>query len=368
MQKRIIHVASLVAPLGHAAPGGAEQVVCSLAEAQLESPLFAGHQISIVATDDSKLPKGVQHIKLGLQSGALPARNTGDFTVEAAARNLARERDFFKPLLEHLDNYKREISFLHNHAYDEVPIFELPQDIPTLHTLHLPPMVPSINERLADEGERPQNLSTVSTTCAKLYQNSCEFTPRVIYNGIDLSEVPFVTDHGKYLLWAGRISPEKGLHAAIEVASAAKLELHIAGRVYDREYFDREISAKLSSPLIHYHGPLPRRELLELMSGAKALLFPINWDEPFGLVLIESLATGTPIIAYDRGAVREIVKDKKTGLIANSIDEMKLALNNIEKTTCRAECRKSVEDEFSMRRTIANYHRAYLDSGLKSKP
>jgi glycosyltransferase involved in cell wall biosynthesis len=134
-----------------------------------------------------------------------------------------------------------------------------------------------------------------------------------------------------YLTFLGRISPEKGCDAAIRIAKRAGIPLRIAAKIdnADRAYFDSVVQPLLDDPLIEFVGEIGDGQKAEFFRNARALLFPINWPEPFGLVMIEAMAHGTPVIAYDRGAVREVLRDEVTGFIVNSEDEALVALEHV---------------------------------------
>jgi glycosyltransferase involved in cell wall biosynthesis len=165
---------------------------------------------------------------------------------------------------------------------------------------------------------------------------------------------------GRYLAFLGRISPEKRVDRAIEIARELGMPLKIAAKVdnADKEYFDAEIKHLLDHPLIDYVGEIGETEKNEFLSSALALLFPIDWPEPFGLVMIEAMACGTPVIAFNRGSVPEIVEHGITGFIVNSIDEAVQAATRID-TLGRPLIRRRFEQRFTAEHMAANYLSAY---------
>ena len=361
---KILHIASLIEAIGQKAPGGAEQVVLTLAKEQSKN-----NKVAIIAASGSKIHKEVEFIDLGIKPGDIEPVNISNripafagMTGKLAGMTIEEESRVFAPIKNYLEQEKDNISLIHNHSYDYFPLFELNSlDIPIVHTLHLPPIVPWINKALQDNQPFPTHVKyiTVSETCAKAYQKETNFNPEVIYNGIDTSKVPFNNSPQEIFLFVGRISPEKGLHSAIKtVAHQAKKPLRIIGRVYDQDYFDLEIKPLISNQLITYLGFCTQEEVLYEMSQAKALIFPIEWQEPFGLVLIESLATGTPVIATEHGAVKEIIKDQENGLLIKNADSIPQALEQISKIS-RSNCRKSVEEGFSLEKTLKKYAELY---------
>ncbi len=171
---------------------------------------------------------------------------------------------------------------------------------------------------------------------------------------------------GKYLAFIGRISPEKGLDRAIEAAIRAGIPIRIAAKVdkVDRAYFEATIKPMLDHPLVEYIGEIGEREKQEFLGGAFALMFLIDWPEPFGLAMIEALACGTPVIAFRRGSVPEIIDDGTTGFIVGNVDEAVEAIPQVAKLN-RADCRKAVDGQFCSYRMAKDYLTQY--AGLQSE-
>ena len=171
---------------------------------------------------------------------------------------------------------------------------------------------------------------------------------------------------GKYLAFIGRISPEKGLDRAIEAAIRAGMPIRIAAKIdrVDRAYFEATIKPMLSHPLVEYIGEIGEREKQEFLGGAFALMFLIDWPEPFGLAMIEALACGTPVIAFRRGSVPEIIEPGVTGFIVNGVDEAVRAIPQVARLS-RGDCRRAFEQRYSSRRMANDYLRQY--AGLQSE-
>jgi glycosyltransferase involved in cell wall biosynthesis len=181
-----------------------------------------------------------------------------------------------------------------------------------------------------------------------------------VYNGIPVDLYDFQAEAGDYLAFLGRISPEKGAEAAIEIALHADMPLKMAAKidVVDREYFEARIRPRLNHPLIEYIGEVDEQGKNELLGGAKALIFPIAWPEPFGLVMIEAMACGTPVIAYRRGSVAEVMKDGVTGYIVESEEQAVSAIDRIDRID-RGVCRSYFEHNFSSDLMARNYVNVY---------
>jgi glycosyltransferase involved in cell wall biosynthesis len=181
-----------------------------------------------------------------------------------------------------------------------------------------------------------------------------------IYNGTYLHNFTFSAAHEDYLLYVGRIVPEKGVKEAVRVARETNHRLLIIGTVYpdSQGYFDQYIKPFLNNRIL-YLGFIEQSHLSQYYQNAKALLTPVQWEEPFGLTTIEAMACGTPVISLQRGAAPEIIQDGETGFVVDSIADMITAVGNIERINRRA-CRKHVETKFSLTHMVDAYEQAFL--------
>jgi glycosyltransferase involved in cell wall biosynthesis len=181
-----------------------------------------------------------------------------------------------------------------------------------------------------------------------------------VHHGIPVDLYEYKKDQGSYLAFLGRISPEKRVDRAIEIAKSANMKLKIAAKIdaVDREYMEREIRPLLDHPLIEFIGEIGEREKQEFLGNAYALLFPIDWSEPFGLVMIEAMACGTPVVAFLRGSVPEVIDEGVTGFIVQSIEEAVVALERIQHFD-RERCREVFERRFSATRMANDYVKIY---------
>jgi glycosyltransferase involved in cell wall biosynthesis len=179
-------------------------------------------------------------------------------------------------------------------------------------------------------------------------------------NALDLDAYPFHAHRGEYLLYLGRLSPDKGAHRAIEVARQAGLPIKLAGKKREhaeQAYFDEMVAPLLGDDAV-YLGETSHASKVALLQNARATLFPIEWEEPFGLVMIESMACGTPVIATRWGAVPEVVEHGRSGIIVDDYREMGAAIADADRLE-PADCRRSVEERFSPERMVAAYVDAY---------
>lgn len=181
-----------------------------------------------------------------------------------------------------------------------------------------------------------------------------------IYHGVDIGKFSFNPQPQNYVLCLGRITEEKGVHLAIEAAKTAGVQLLIGGRSYPNEgYWHEKIEPHIDGKTVRYIGEANFLTKIEYLKNAKALLFPTQYDEVFGLVMIEALACGTPVIGWDNGSVGEVIQDRTTGYVVNSTKEMIKAIRVINKIS-RDECRNRAIKLFSVEKMVSGYEKIYV--------
>jgi glycosyltransferase involved in cell wall biosynthesis len=188
---------------------------------------------------------------------------------------------------------------------------------------------------------------------------------KTIHHGIDIKQFDFQPAPDNYLLFFGRIHHDKGARQAIEIAGACNKKLILAGIIQDQAYYDQYVAPHLDNDKVIYAGSAGPAERNRLLGKACALLHPIQFDEPFGLSVIESMACGTPVIAFDRGSMPELIENGKSGFLVNNVDEAIETVARIKEID-RAYCRRHVERHFTVDRMINEYLQVYkmiLDSG-----
>jgi glycosyltransferase involved in cell wall biosynthesis len=191
-----------------------------------------------------------------------------------------------------------------------------------------------------------------------------------IHHGVDLQELSLGDGAGGYLLFFGRIHPDKGTVEAIEVAERARVPLLIAGIVQDQEYFEQKVQPRLDGHLVSYLGPVGRERRSEVLGRAQALLHLVNFEEPFGFSVVEAMACGTPVIARPRGAIPEIVRHGENGFLVTSLDEAAGAVPAAARLD-RRQVRASVEEHFSADRMVEDYlalYRRVISHRLPQQP
>jgi len=178
-----------------------------------------------------------------------------------------------------------------------------------------------------------------------------------VYNGVNTNEFTFCPVPDDYLLFFGRIHPEKGTYEAIQIAKQTGRKLVISGLIQHQEYFETKVKPYIDEKII-YVGNSGPEERDKLLGGAYALLHPISFDEPFGLSVAESMICGTPVIAFNRGSMPELILDKKTGFLINTIDDAVEAVNNIHSVD-RKYCRDYAVSKFSRQKMVEGYLEVY---------
>jgi glycosyltransferase involved in cell wall biosynthesis len=179
-----------------------------------------------------------------------------------------------------------------------------------------------------------------------------------IHHGIDMQEFEVSSGPGDYLLFFGRIHPEKGTAEAIEVARQSGMRLTIAGIIQDRDYFEKFVKPRVDGKRVKYVGPVGPDQRGELLGGARALLHLVNFDEPFGFSVVEAMACGTPVIATPRGSMSEIIRDRENGFLVGSLEDAVGAVHSSSDLDRRA-VRSSVEHRFDYNRMVDEYLAVY---------
>jgi glycosyltransferase involved in cell wall biosynthesis len=331
-----------VAPLYESVPprryGGTERVVSYLTEALVA----LGHRVTLFASGDSRTRADLEQM------------------APRALRGAPGLRDSLAPHVRMLGCvYRRaeEFDLIHCHTdYIGLPLAEYVKT-PTILTLHGRLDLP---EAAACYREYSSSALVSVSDAQRAPLPDVPFCATV-HHGVPPGLYPFRAHPEGYLVFIGRICPEKRVDSAVRVARHAGLPLRVAAKVdpADRAYYESEIRPLFeTTPTVEFLGEVDDRAKAQLLGGALALLFPIDWPEPFGLVMIEALACGTPVIARRRGSVPEIVRDGKTGFICETEAEMVRAVERLP-TIDRRRCREEFEARFTDRAMAERYARAY---------
>ena len=370
---RIALVAPLVSPIAPPYLGGAQALLADLAQGLAQR----GHEVTLYAAEGSAV-QGARVITLAIDSSGLrPARFIRESQTTTAESAPDDEHEappsyaflrVFRDLAQHAHDY----DLIHAHAFDwPAYAYSGLLSLPVIHTLHLPPVdmpIARLLGMLVPPNDAPARLrlTTVSRACAADWARYCHVA-QVIYNGVDVDAIPFRAnpDPQSSLLFAGRISPEKGVEDALEIAERANLPLLLAGDVYDTHYYEQRIAPRLErlGERARWLGSVSREELHRLMGDALAVLCPVQWEEPFGLVACEAQAAGAPVIAYRRGGLAEVIADGETGYlvapgdIAAAVDAVPRAFG-----IDRRACRSRVERLFRLETMLDAYEAFYTET------
>ncbi|QIG78836.1 glycosyltransferase family 4 protein [Stakelama tenebrarum] len=329
---------AMIAPIAWRTPprhyGPWELVTSMLTEALVAQ----GVDVTLFATQDSETS--------GTLDGVVPRGYEEDRALDAKVWEYRH--------LSHVFSRAGEFDLIHNHADFPAHAFAPLVDTPMVTTIHgfssakILPMFKPFENRVhyvaISEADRRKDLRYAET----------------IHHGIRVQDFAFDPRGSDDLLFFGRIHPDKGAAEAIRVAKAAGMRLHLYGIVQDKGYFEREIEPQVDGERIVWHGPVGGEERVKALGSARAMLHLIDFDEPFGLSVIEALACGTPVIAINRGSMPELITDGVTGFLVHDGDEAVEALEQIGEISRKA-CRTSVEQRFTVegmaKKYIALYHR-----------
>jgi glycosyltransferase involved in cell wall biosynthesis len=330
-----------VAPLFESVPpkhyGGTERIVSYLTEELVR----AGHDVTLFASGDS-----VTQARL----------------IAGCARSLRLDRRCIDHLAHHVVMLDRlfqrahEFDVIHFHLdYLHFPFvhrFSVPH-ITTLHgRLDIPDLAPLY--------EQFRDIPVISISDAQREPLPWANWRGTIYHGLPEEMFHFQPNRGSYLAFLGRIAPEKRVDRAIEIAKRTGMLLKIAAKVdqADRRYFKRVVEPLLGDSVVEWVGEITDEQKEDFLGNAYALLFPIDWPEPFGLVMIEAMACGTPVIAYDDGSVPEVLEEGRTGFIVTKLEDAMEAVDRVASLS-RARCRRVFEKRFTSPRMASDYVKVY---------
>ena len=330
-----------VSPLYESVPpakyGGTERIVSYLTEELVRQ----GHAVTLFASGDSMT-------NARLEAQCERALRSDGNCVDPFALHVAMVENVLQRSPE-FDVIHFHVDYLHFSAARRL-------DTPHLTTLHGRldlPELPSLYDTFSDI---PVNSISDAQRLPLPHANWIG----TVYHGLPRNLYRLNESPENYLVFVGRVSPEKGVDRAIEIARRARLKLRIAAKVdkSDREYFDQVIAPLLKEGLAEFHDEIGDREKQELIGNASALLFPIDWPEPFGIVMIEAMACGTPVIAFPHGSVPEVIDDGVTGFLVNSVEQ---AVEKIAKLPglSRKLCREIFEQRFTATRMAQAYLALY---------
>ncbi|MBU2579805.1 glycosyltransferase family 4 protein [Candidatus Parcubacteria bacterium] len=338
----------LISPIDERIPpilyGGIGRVVYNLTDGLVKK----GHDVTLLASGDSNVSDRI-----------IPVINKS-LGVSGINNSPKKREVFFQMAIANIINIllKNKFDIISNHlGWRLIPFENLISD-PIVTTLHTP---------LDQENKQILFSNYPNHPVISISKNQRKPLPKLkylgnVYNGINIFLYDFSDIHDDYLMFLGRMSPEKGVLEAIQIAKKMNMKLVIAGAIHnwDRVYFESKIKQHIDNESIVFVGEINDKEKNKLLGRAKALLAPVQWDEPFGLTFIESMACGTPVVSFNRGSVKEIIIDKKTGIIANSINDICNRFKELDRIN-RVDCRKHVENKFVSDIMVNNYEEIFLN-------
>ncbi len=337
---------AVIAPFEERVPpekyGGTELVIYNI----IENLVSMGHKVTLFASGDSQTSSELKPVFPNALRSMSEMSN-------------ARYRDSYKFIgVGRIVKYLHENRFdiIHNHLGWRLLPFEKIINSPIVTTLHGPLDVDYMRA-VYGEFKKSKYVSISENQRKPMPELNYVGT---VYNGIQIGKFKFNETPGNYFVFLGRMSPEKGPVQAIEIAKRARVELIMAAKVdiVDKEYFKSEIEPLIDNKQIKYIGEVNHAEKVNLLGGAKALVAPIQWEEPFGLFFVEAMACGTPVITTRRGSVPEIIVDGKTGFVCDSLDEAVRRINDIDEID-RKDCCQHVKENFSAEKMTKDYVEIY---------
>jgi UDP-glucose:tetrahydrobiopterin glucosyltransferase len=348
---RIAIVAPLVTPISEPQRGGSQALVADLAVGLTQR----GHDVDVYAASGSIID-GAHVVDIGVDSrrleGALhhPGRPREKVLAVAAA---------FERVFTAIEGGGYDV--VHSHGFDPPALRRsIVGTAQVIHTVHLPPEPEAAAAlREAKGGAPPAVVVGVSESQARRWRPFVRFD-RVIRDGVPVERIPWSGAEGAGLIFAGRLTPEKGAREAVEIALKAGQAIDVYGSAYDVGYA-RELADRFrGSRGVRFHPAVPRPELWHRLASARAVLCPIDWEEPFGLVAAEAQAAGTPVVGYARGGLTEVVVDGTTGYLVEpgNIAAAVAAVASVGSIDRRA-CRQHAVDDLNMETCVAAYEDLY---------
>jgi glycosyltransferase involved in cell wall biosynthesis len=349
---KIAIVAPLVSAIREPQGGGSQAFVSDLARGLTKR----GHEVHVYAATGSEIP-GVTVIDTGVDHKALAG------TLYRAVTPASRDHDSAAGAFGRLYSILRRSRYdlVHNHAFD-APAIGLASSLtaPVVHTLHLPPE-PAISAALRDaaSGRQPPAVATVSAFQAAAWSQVTQ-VDAVLPPYVPTQVIPWSPVAGDGALFAGRLSPEKGAAEAIDIARLAGLEIDVYGDTYDSVYDQEQIGPRRAMDGVRVHAGVARSSLWLAMARAAVVLCPAQWDEPFGMAAAEAQACGTPVIAFRRGGLAEVIADGVTGFLVAPGD-LTAAADGARRATgiSRPACRAHAERHLDLDRSLDAHEQLY---------
>src|SRR5438309_1394873 len=352
---RIAIVAPLVTAIREPQLGGSQAIVADLATG-LQS---RGHEVHVYAASGSEIP-GVTVIDSGVDASSLAGLLYRHGRLPASDARAADRA--FATVYAAIRSGSNDV--VHNHAFDP-PAIRLASSLlaPVVHTLHLPPDPEMARALVESRGsDNPPIIAAVSASAAQAWR-ALASVDVILPDGVPVDRIPWSVTGGDGVIFAGRFSPEKGAEDAIAIAREAGVRIDLYGEPYDPDYAQSRVMSHQADAGVSIHGGLMRSELWRRMAEACAVICPAKWDEPFGMVAAEAQAAGTPVIAYRRGALPEIIIDGRTGFLVQP-DDVAAAARTLKAISSirREDCRRHAALDLNLDACLAAHEHLYQDS------
>src|SRR3989304_8634051 len=327
--------------------GGTERI----AEGMINEFLRRGHEVTLLGAGKNKteakyiqvFPKTISEQKF-------------DSAFVEQSRPLRIETAYIAKVMKYLVDHDGEFKVVFNHMRGNFLMLPLANFLktPIISTLHLP-----LFDEVVDVLSQFEitNMVTISNAQRKPAKGKVNFLA-TIYNGLNLEELPFNESPKNYFFYMGAIGEHKSPHLAVEACKLAHVNLTLAGGKIREPYFSQKVKPLIDNKKIKFVGEVQGVQRVELLKNAKGLLMPITWEEPFGLVMIEAMACGTPVIGFNHGAMSEVVSDGKTGFVVQDIQGMVRAIGKLSQISRQA-CRELVKEKFTYQKMVDEYLNAY---------
>ncbi len=345
-------MAPLVTAIREPQQGGSQAFVSDLARGLAGR----GHCVHVYAASGSQIP-GVEVIDTGVDPRSLAGTLYRAFGP--AAPEPAEAEPAFASAYDGVQKVRYDV--IHNHAFDAPAVRLAPaQHAPVVHTLHLPPdgAVAAALRHAARSG-RPPTVATVSVFQASAWRRIVRIDA-ILPPYVPTRAIPWSPAPGDGAVFAGRLSPEKGAAEAIDIARAAGVPIDVYGDAYDAGYSREQIGPRRAWPGVTVHDAVPRTALWAAMGRAAVVLYPVRWDEAFGMAAAEAQACGTPVVAFRRGALGEVIADGVTGFLVPP-DDVQAAVDAVGRTAgiSRSACRDHAEEHLDLERSLDAHERLY---------
>lgn len=332
---KIAQIAPLWIPIPPYTYGGTELVISWLCDELVRR----GHEVTLFASGDSKTAAKL-----------IPVWPTSLWRAK-----LRTPHAIFSLLYQKLIELQDQFDIIHDHCEFYTVCYSKFLKPPIVTTLHHP-----LQEETIVLYKKFPNINFVAISKNQRKQGPGINIVRTIYHGLPIEKYPFNPNPQNYLLWLSRIGPDKGIAEAIDIAKLSGEKLIISGNILPQyaDYFEFRIKPLIDGREIQFVGASDFEKKIELLKNARAFLFPIKRPEPFGLVVIEAMACGTPVIAFKEGSLPELIENEKTGFLVSSIEEACQALKKISQIS-REYCHEYVKKNFNLKRVVNRYEKLY---------